>query len=157
MMKAIAEFAMRSQPHAIGVSMTAAVLPLLGWLSMVIVALVCLRQGMAVGSLVMLWTLLPVGATLYFFGDPSTAIALTGAFLMALLLRQVRSWEPVLVASVVLSGLGVLVSLSKKIREAEGELRLSSLNMDLQTLFELTKLDTLFQICDTLEEALASL
>lgn len=55
------------------------------------------------------------------------------------------------------SGLGVLVSLSKKIREAEGELRLSSLNMDLQTLFELTKLDTLFQICGNLEEALASL
>src|SRR5688500_19993343 len=44
------------------------------------------------------------------------------------------------------SGLGVLVSLSKKIREQGGELRLANLNDDLQTLFELTKLDTLFQI-----------
>ena len=43
------------------------------------------------------------------------------------------------------SGLGVLVSLSKKIREQGGELRLSSLNEDLRTLFELTKLDTLFR------------
>ena len=46
------------------------------------------------------------------------------------------------------SGLGVLVSLSKKIREQGGELRLANLNDDLKTLFELTKLDTLFQIAD---------
>jgi anti-anti-sigma factor len=52
------------------------------------------------------------------------------------------------------SGLGVLVSLSKKIREQGGELRLSSLNEDLRTLFELTKLDTLFRIADTKDEAL---
>jgi anti-sigma B factor antagonist len=43
------------------------------------------------------------------------------------------------------SGLGVLVSLSKKIREQGGELRLANLNEDLRTLFELTKLDTLFR------------
>ena len=52
------------------------------------------------------------------------------------------------------SGLGVLVSLAKKIREMGGELRLANLNDDLQTLFELTKLDTLFQISDTKERAL---
>src|SRR4029077_1495228 len=54
------------------------------------------------------------------------------------------------------SGLGVLVSLSKKIREQGGELRLANLNDDLQTLFELTKLDTLFQISDSRERALES-
>lgn len=52
------------------------------------------------------------------------------------------------------SGLGVLVSLSKKIREQGGELRLSSLNEDLRTLFELTKLDTLFRIADDKKQAL---
>jgi anti-sigma B factor antagonist len=52
------------------------------------------------------------------------------------------------------SGLGVLVSLSKKIREQGGELRLSSLNEDLRTLFELTKLDTLFRIADDKDQAL---
>jgi anti-sigma B factor antagonist len=46
------------------------------------------------------------------------------------------------------SGLGVLVSLSKKIREQGGELRLANLNDDLKTLLELTKLDALFQIGD---------
>ncbi len=55
------------------------------------------------------------------------------------------------------SGLGVLVSLSKKIREQGGELRLASLNEDLRTLFELTKLDTLFQIADSRDEALQGL
>jgi anti-sigma B factor antagonist len=53
------------------------------------------------------------------------------------------------------SGLGVLVSLSKKIREQGGELRLSSLNDDLRTLFELTKLDTLFRIADDKDQALS--
>jgi anti-sigma B factor antagonist len=53
------------------------------------------------------------------------------------------------------SGLGVLVSLSKKIREAGGVLRLAGLNEDLRTLFELTKLDTLFQIADTRARALS--
>lgn len=52
------------------------------------------------------------------------------------------------------SGLGVLVSLAKKIREMDGQLRLANLNDDLQTLFELTKLDTLFQISETRERAL---
>jgi len=54
------------------------------------------------------------------------------------------------------SGLGVLVSLSKKIREQGGELRLANLNEDLRTLFELTKLDTLFHIANNRDEALAS-
>jgi anti-sigma B factor antagonist len=44
------------------------------------------------------------------------------------------------------SGLGVLVSLSKKIREQGGELRVANLNDDLRTLFELTKLDTLLHL-----------
>lgn len=55
------------------------------------------------------------------------------------------------------SGLGVLVSLSKKIREEGGELRLSGLNDDLRTLFELTKLDTLFRIADSREDGLKDL
>ncbi len=54
------------------------------------------------------------------------------------------------------SGLGVLVSLAKKLREEGGEMRLASLNPDLRTLFELTKLDTLFKINDSLDDALSS-
>lgn len=55
------------------------------------------------------------------------------------------------------SGLGLLVSLSKRIREQGGELRLAGLDDDLRTLFELTRLDTLFQIADDRNAALADL
>ncbi len=55
------------------------------------------------------------------------------------------------------SGLGVLVSLSKRIREAGGDLRLAALNDDLQTLFELTRLDTLFRIAADRSAAVADL
>ncbi|MBX3172960.1 MAG: STAS domain-containing protein [Gemmatimonadaceae bacterium] len=54
------------------------------------------------------------------------------------------------------AGLGVLVSLAKRMRELGGDLRLANLNDDLRTLFELTKLDTLFQIADSREQALAA-
>jgi anti-sigma B factor antagonist len=54
------------------------------------------------------------------------------------------------------SGLGALVSISKRVREAGGELRLAGLNDDLRSLFELTKLDTLFAITETPEQALTS-
>src|ERR1700743_3943783 len=46
------------------------------------------------------------------------------------------------------SGLGALVSISKRVRDAGGDLRLAGLNEDLRSLFELTKLDTLFTIAD---------
>ncbi len=53
------------------------------------------------------------------------------------------------------SGLGALVSLGKRIREAGGELRLAGLNEDLRTLFELTRLDALFPLFVSREDALA--
>ena len=53
------------------------------------------------------------------------------------------------------SGLGALVSLGKRIREAGGELRLAALNEELRTLFELTRLDSLFPVFATREDALA--
>lgn len=53
------------------------------------------------------------------------------------------------------SGLGILVGLSKRVREVDGTLQLTSLSRDLMRLFELTKLDTLFRIRGSLQEALA--
>lgn len=52
------------------------------------------------------------------------------------------------------SGLGALVSINRKVREQGGELRLAGLNEDLRSLFELTKLDTLFLIADSATQAL---
>jgi anti-sigma B factor antagonist len=53
------------------------------------------------------------------------------------------------------TGLGALVGLSRKIREAGGRMRLTGLNEDLQTLFELTKLDTVFDLADTRAAAMS--
>lgn len=55
------------------------------------------------------------------------------------------------------SGLGALVTISKKVREAGGELRLAALNDDLRSLFELTKLDALFHIAPTVADGLKGL
>ncbi len=52
------------------------------------------------------------------------------------------------------SGLGALVTIAKQVREHAGDLRLAGLNDDLRSLFELTKLDTLFSIADTPAQAL---
>jgi anti-sigma B factor antagonist len=52
------------------------------------------------------------------------------------------------------SGLGALVTIAKQVREQGGDLRLAGLNDDLRSLFELTKLDTLFVIADTPAQAL---
>ncbi len=46
------------------------------------------------------------------------------------------------------AGLGVLISISKQIREHGGDLMLTNLNEDLRSLFQLTKLDTLFGIIE---------
>jgi anti-sigma B factor antagonist len=54
------------------------------------------------------------------------------------------------------SGLGALVSLNKRLREMGGELRLAALNDDLRTLFELTRLDTLFRLYGDRAEALVA-
>ena len=54
------------------------------------------------------------------------------------------------------SGLGALVTISKQVREQGGEMRLAGLNDDLRTLFELTKLDTLFTISNSAEQALSA-
>lgn len=52
------------------------------------------------------------------------------------------------------SGLGALVSLSKRIRDSGGDLRLAGLNEDLRTLFDLTRLDALFPLYATRADAL---
>lgn len=54
------------------------------------------------------------------------------------------------------SGLGALVTISKQVREQGGELRIAGLNDDLRALFELTKLDTLFAISTSAEQALSA-
>ena len=54
------------------------------------------------------------------------------------------------------SGLGALVSLNRRLRDAGGDLRLVGLSDELRTLFELTRLDALFPLFASRADALAS-
>jgi anti-sigma B factor antagonist len=49
-----------------------------------------------------------------------------------------------------------LVSLSKRVRDAGGDVRLTGLNEDLRRLFELTRLDQLFPLYATRADALSA-
>jgi anti-sigma B factor antagonist len=49
------------------------------------------------------------------------------------------------------AGLGALISMSKAVQSREGSLKLMRLNDDMRRLFELTKLDTLFDVVDQAE------
>ncbi len=71
-------------------------------------------------------------------------------------MANTRSRGPSSLAMAVTGCLTPSSAISKRIREAGAELRLSGLNEDLRSLFELTKLDTLFAIAETPQQALAS-
>ena len=52
------------------------------------------------------------------------------------------------------SGLGALITISKEVRAAGGDLRLAALSEDLHGLLALSRMDTFFRIAHDLEEAL---
>ena len=54
-------------------------------------------------------------------------------------------------------GLGTLVRIYKRIIESDGALRLANLPPFILEIFQFTDLDSVFQICETTEEALKSL
>ena len=108
-MRALAEFAMRGRSYAIGLSMVGAIVPLMSWVSGAIVSLVFLRKGGLDGSIVLLWTLLPVGLSIYFMGDPSSTNVVIGAAILAYVLRVTLSWELTLATTLVLSVIASLV------------------------------------------------
>ncbi len=52
------------------------------------------------------------------------------------------------------SGLATLVEILKNVKNSDGKLKLSNLSNKVRSLFEITKLEKLFDIMDTEEEAL---
>ena len=54
------------------------------------------------------------------------------------------------------SGVASLVKLLSRIRRGKIELKLASLAPRVRSVFEITRLDTVFEICETVEEALGS-
>ncbi|WP_286239822.1 hypothetical protein [Neptuniibacter halophilus] len=108
-MRALAELVMKGRKQAAFVAVIAALLPLLYWVSAATVALVTLRKGPGDGAGVLLWVLLPAGAWAY-SGDPTPLAVITGAYLLAVALRETVSWAKVLMIALpigALAGLGL--------------------------------------------------
>ncbi len=55
------------------------------------------------------------------------------------------------------SALGVLITLHKRVREKSGKLRLCNIDPGIHEVFVITRLNEIFQICDSREEAMESL
>lgn len=53
------------------------------------------------------------------------------------------------------AALGKLITLNKKVRAIRGELRLCCIHPDIAEVFRITKLDKLFDLCKTQQEALS--
>ncbi len=54
------------------------------------------------------------------------------------------------------SCLGTLVALTKKIREKDGDLKMTRLNDDVRSIFQITRLDKIFEIFENNDEAIQS-
>ncbi len=50
-------------------------------------------------------------------------------------------------------GLGVLISLSRKLRERDGEVKIAAPTEDVRSIFEITRLHRLFDLCDSTDDA----
>ena len=50
-------------------------------------------------------------------------------------------------------GLGVLIALLRRVKQNDGDIKIASLTPDVKTIFEITKLYRLFDVADTVKEA----
>ena len=53
--------------------------------------------------------------------------------------------------------LGLLIRISKRIHESDGRLKLCSIDAQIYEIFKITRLDTIFDICDDRQKAIRSL
>lgn len=109
-MKALAEFAMRSRVHALGLALAGVVTVIFCWVAAATLALVTLRKGAADGAWVLLWAVLPAGALALYVADAGPLLLLLGTTALALVLRSTVSLSLSVLASVavgLLSGLAM--------------------------------------------------
>jgi anti-sigma B factor antagonist len=55
------------------------------------------------------------------------------------------------------SALGMLITLLKRTREKNGQLRLANIQPAIREVFDITRLTEVFHICDSVEDAMASI
>ena len=108
-----ASYVMRGRRQTVIVGLLFTILPLFGWVSNVIVALVTLRKGAKEGAIVLLWIILPAVVVASLGNRLIILYGIIGGslftYVLALVLRQTQSWKAVLTTSLLLGLLAVLL------------------------------------------------
>ncbi len=112
-MRALAEYVLRGRWQAVLIALLFTFIPFFGWIGVVIMALVTLRKGAKEGFFVLSWIILPIIVISIVLKDYRYALydALGGStvvWLMAIILRQTRSWLLVVQAVVLLAVITII-------------------------------------------------
>lgn len=99
-MRGLAEFVMKGRKQAIMAVLLLGLIPIVNFLSPVVVGLVVLRKGLTEATQVLVWAIFPIGGWAI-AGDPVPLIMLLGITGLAGLLRASESWEFTLLGSIV--------------------------------------------------------
>jgi len=113
-MRGLAEFVMKGRKQAIMAVLLLGLIPLVNFLSPVVVGLVVLRRGLIEASQVLVWAILPIGGWAL-AGDPVPLIMLLGITGLAGLLRASESWEFTLLAAI---AIGLCVEIYLRLQPA---------------------------------------
>jgi hypothetical protein len=113
LIKKFTQFILKSRKNAIFIALLCAVLPLLGWVCAVIVALVTLCKGPLEGFLVLLWASLPYVVLLYKGAWFSLIYAVVFGtlfiWILSITLRRFVSWVLTIEVAVVFAVLAILI------------------------------------------------
>lgn len=131
-MRGLAEFVLKGRRQAILAAVIAGAIPLIYFVSPVIVGLVILRKGMQEAGVVLIWALLPLVAWALY---PTLALGMSGNYLpvlmllavsgLAVILRATSSWQITLLLAVLM---GLLFELYLRLQPAIVEMLLLQLN-----------------------------
>ncbi len=99
MLRGLAEFVMAGRIQAVLAIVLLGLPPLVNLLTPSLVAMVGMRKGMAAGSFMLLWALLPTGFWLL-MGDAFPLLLVFAVFALAAVLRSTESWQNVLLAGI---------------------------------------------------------
>ena len=109
-MRSLAEFVMKGRRQAIIAVLLIGAIPLIYFISPVIVSLVILRKGIQEAALVLVWALLPISAWAMYPNIVSdTPVNLLPVFMLlavsglAVILRSTKSWQITMLVTVVVS------------------------------------------------------
>ena len=113
-MRGLAEFVMKGRKQAIMAVLLLGLIPIVNFLSPVVIGLVVLRKGLIEATQVLVWAIFPIGGWAI-AGDPVPLIMLLGITGLAGLLRALESWEFTLLGAI---AVGVCVEVYLRLQPA---------------------------------------